>query len=81
MAIEGRSDRAIERIRAELHDVIILDLNLPGSDGFSVCRTVRADFTGPILILTTRGDEVDEIVGLEVGADDYLAKPVRPRAS
>lgn len=79
VAIEGRGDRAVERIRAELHDAIILDVNLPGLDGFSVCRTVRAGFTGPILILTACGDEVDEIVGLEVGADDYLAKPVRPR--
>lgn len=79
VAIEGRGDRAIERIRVEQHDVIVLDVNLPGLDGFSVCRTVRAGFTGPILILTARGDEVDEVVGLEVGADDYLAKPVRPR--
>jgi DNA-binding response OmpR family regulator len=79
IAIEGRGDRAVERIRVELPDVVILDVNLPGLDGFSVCRTVRSVFTGPILILTARGDEVDEVVGLEVGADDYLAKPVRPR--
>ncbi len=77
--IERRGDRAVERIHADLHDVIILDVNLPGLDGFSVCRTVRSEFKGPILILTARGDEVDEVVGLEVGADDYLAKPVRPR--
>ena len=79
VAVEGRGDRAVERIRTELHDVIILDVNLPGLDGISVCRTVRSGFNGPILILTARGDEVDEVVGLEVGADDYLAKPVRPR--
>jgi two-component system response regulator RstA len=79
VAIEGRGDRAVERIRTESHDVVILDVNLPGADGYSVCRTVRASFKGPILILTARGDEVDEVVGLEVGADDYLAKPVRPR--
>lgn len=77
--VEGRGDRAVERIRAESFDVILLDVNLPGLDGFSVCRTVRAGFMGPILILTARGDEVDEVVGLEVGADDYLAKPIRPR--
>lgn len=79
VAIESRGDRAVERIREESHDVIILDVNLPGLDGFSVCREVRSGFNGPILILTARGDEVDEVVGLEVGANDYLAKPVRPR--
>lgn len=79
VSTEGRGDRAVERIRGEEHDVVILDVNLPGLDGFSVCRLVRADFNGPILILTARGDEVDEVVGLEVGADDYLAKPFRPR--
>lgn len=79
VSIEGRGDRAVERITNEKPDVVILDVNLPGLDGFSVCRAVRAEFTGPILILTARGEEVDEVVGLEVGADDYLAKPVRPR--
>lgn len=79
VSTEGRGDRAVERIRGEEHDAVILDVNLPGLDGFSVCRLVRADFNGPILILTARGDEVDEVVGLEVGADDYLAKPFRPR--
>lgn len=79
VSTEGRGDRAVDRIRGEEPDAVILDVNLPGLDGFSVCRTVRADFNGPILILTARGDEVDEIVGLEVGADDYLAKPFRPR--
>ena len=77
--IEGRGDRAVDRITDGAFDAVILDLNLPGLDGFSICRQVRPQFDGPILILTARGDEVDEIVGLEVGADDYLAKPVRPR--
>lgn len=79
VSIEGRGDRAVERVRAETYDVIILDVNVPGIDGLTVCRTIRPAFKGPILILTARGDEVDEVVGLEVGADDYLAKPVRPR--
>lgn len=79
LSIETRGDRAVERIRTELHDAILLDVNLPGLDGLSVCRAVRTEFKGPILILTARGDEVDEVVGLEVGADDYLAKPIRPR--
>ncbi len=80
VAIEGRGDRAADRIANEAPDVVILDVNLPGIDGFSVCRAVRPHFSGPILILTARGDEIDEVVGLEVGADDYMAKPVRPRA-
>jgi DNA-binding response OmpR family regulator len=79
VAIEGRGDRAVERIENEQPDIVILDVNLPGLDGFSICRAVRRNFSGPILILTARGEEVDEIVGLEVGADDYLSKPVRPR--
>ncbi len=80
IAIERRGDLAVERIKAEQPDVVILDVNLPGLDGFSVCRIVRDHFQGPILILTARGEESDEVVGLDAGADDYMAKPVRPRA-
>lgn len=79
VAIEGRGDRAVERILAEQPGLVILDLMLPGKDGLGVCRQVRASYSAPILMLTARGDEIDEVVGLEVGADDYLAKPVRPR--
>lgn len=79
VANEPRGDRAAQRIVDEQPDFVILDVNLPGLDGFSICRAVRARYSGPILILTARGDEVDEVVGLEVGADDYMAKPVRPR--
>ncbi len=77
--LESRGDRAIDRILNEDPDLVILDLMLPGMDGLSICRQVRNRFGKPILMLTARGEEVDEIVGLEVGADDYLAKPVRPR--
>ena len=80
VSIEGRGDRAVGRITGEKPDAVILDVNLPGLDGFSVCRAVRPQFAGTILILTARGEEVDEVVGLEVGADDYMSKPVRPRA-
>jgi two-component system, OmpR family, response regulator RstA len=79
VTIEGRGDLAIARIASEKPDVLVLDVNLPGIDGFSICRRVRTSFRGPILILTARGEEIDEVVGLEVGADDYLSKPVRPR--
>lgn len=80
VAIEGRGDQAVARILEEKPDAVILDINLPGLDGLSVCRNVRPDYQGTILILTARGDELDEVVSLEVGADDYMAKPVRPRA-
>jgi two-component system OmpR family response regulator/two-component system response regulator RstA len=79
VSIVGRGDLAVARIASERPDVVVLDVNLPGIDGFSICRRVRTSFPGPILILTARGEEVDEVVGLEVGADDYLSKPVRPR--
>lgn len=77
--IEGRGDTAPERILAERPDLLILDLMLPGRDGLSVCQQVRADYTGPILILTAREDDMDQVAGLEMGADDYVKKPVEPR--
>lgn len=60
-------------------DLIILDIMLPGEDGLSIARRLRKDYDTPILMLSARGDEVDRIVGLEVGADDYLSKPFNPR--
>jgi two-component system, OmpR family, response regulator len=60
-------------------DLIVLDLMLPGDDGLTLCRNLRANYDIPILMLTARGDEADRIVGLEMGADDYLTKPFAPR--
>lgn len=60
-------------------DVILLDLMLPGIDGLTICKNIRAGFHGAIIMLTALGDDIDEVTGLEVGADDYLAKPVKPR--
>ena len=80
VAIEGRGDAAIGRIVHENPDAVLLDVNLPGLDGFSVCKAVRRNYRGAIIMLTARGEELDEVLGLEAGADDYLAKPVRPRA-
>jgi len=60
-------------------DLIVLDLMLPGEDGLALCRRVRADSVVPIIMLTAMGEDVDRIVGLEVGADDYIAKPFNPR--
>ncbi len=67
------------RLENSTVDLIILDLMLPGEDGLSLCRTIRARQSTPILMLTARGDEMDRIIGLEMGADDYMPKPFHPR--
>ncbi|WPC72857.1 response regulator [Vibrio porteresiae] len=68
-----------KHLNAQRFDLIILDLMLPGKDGITLCRELRAENNIPIIMLTALGEEVDRIVGLEVGADDYLAKPFNPR--
>jgi len=70
---------AIKLAKEAEPDLILLDIMLPGMDGFEVCRIVRQDMTVPILMLTARDDEIDRVVGLEVGADDYLTKPFSMR--
>ena len=60
-------------------DLVVLDLNLPGDDGLTLCRNLRAKSTLPVIMLTARGEPLDRIIGLEMGADDYLAKPFEPR--
>jgi DNA-binding response OmpR family regulator len=77
--VESRGDTAANRILTDKPDLIILDVMLPGMDGFEVCKRIRPDYDGPILMLTARSEEVDEVIGLEMGADDYMSKPVRPR--
>lgn len=79
VSIEERGDTAAVRIPREKPDLVILDLMLPGKDGLSVCREIRAAYDGPILILTARDDDMDQVAGLELGADDYVRKPVEPR--
>ena len=69
-------DAVLQRLRP---DLVILDLMLPGEDGLSICRRLRADNPIPILMLTAKSDEIDRVVGLEIGADDYLTKPFGPR--
>lgn len=76
-ANDGR--RALTTIAAEKPALVVLDLMLPEVDGWEVCRRVRADSDVPIIMLTARGDDIDRIVGLELGADDYLTKPFNPR--
>ena len=77
--LEHRGDKAVERVQALKPDVLILDLNLPGRDGLDICCDLRGEYSGPIVMFTARDENVDEIVGLELGADDYLTKPVEPR--
>jgi two-component system, OmpR family, alkaline phosphatase synthesis response regulator PhoP len=70
---------ALEKILSERPNLVVLDLMLPGMDGWEVCRRVRAESDVPIIMLTARNDDIDKIVGLELGADDYLTKPFNPR--
>lgn len=70
---------ALEKARQEAPDLVVLDVMLPGIDGFEVCRILRQEMHMPILMLTARDEEVDKIVGLEVGADDYMTKPFSMR--
>jgi DNA-binding response OmpR family regulator len=71
--------RGLAALEAGAYDAVLLDVMMPGLDGLEVCRRIRAKSTLPVLMLTARGDETDRVVGLELGADDYLAKPFSPR--
>lgn len=79
VSCESRGDQAPDRILNEKPDLVILDILLPGKDGRAICREVRPYYDGPIIMLTALIEEVDQIVGLEIGADDYITKPVKPR--
>jgi DNA-binding response OmpR family regulator len=75
----GDGDEAENVLRNHAPDLVILDLMLPGTDGLELCRRIRADSALPVIMLTARGEEADRIVGLELGADDYVTKPFSPR--
>jgi DNA-binding response OmpR family regulator len=77
--VEHRGDNVLEHLQNELPDLVVLDLGLPGRDGFAVCKELRAASDLPILIVTARDNDIDHVVGLEIGADDYVVKPVEPR--
>lgn len=79
VTVEARGDLAVDKILASDADLIILDIMLPGKNGLDICRELRPQTNVPIVMLTARSDEIDQIVGLEVGADDYIPKPVQPR--
>ena len=72
-------DGAVEWIRAHAPDAVLLDVMLPGTDGLAICRAVRAFSNVPILLVTARVEEIDRLLGLELGADDYICKPFSPR--
>ena len=78
-AFVADGDAALGAFRRERPDLVLLDLMLPGTDGIEVCRQIRAESVVPIVMLTARSDTVDVVLGLEVGADDYVSKPYRMR--
>ena len=79
VSIVASGRAGLERLAREPFDALVLDLMLPDMDGLDVCRELRAKSDTPVLMLTARGDAADRIVGLELGADDYLPKPFQPR--
>ena len=79
VTIAPRGAVALERLSGANYDAVVLDLMLPDMDGLEVCRQLRTRDDTPVLMLTARGDAIDRIVGLELGADDYLPKPFEPR--
>lgn len=77
--IEADGNKAVAKIAQFLPDLIIMDIMLPGKDGLTICKEIRPNFFGPILMLTARNEDFDQVLGLEFGADDYVIKPVEPR--
>lgn len=79
VSVANRGDVAVELIEADMPDLVVLDIMLPAKNGFDVCKEVRRFYPRPILMMTARTEELDEVLGLELGADDYVSKPVKPR--
>lgn len=78
VAIEERGDQALAHFLRVRPRIVLLDIMLPGMDGLSVCRELRKQFDGPILIFTAKDTDIDQVIGLEAGADDYVCKPADP---
>jgi len=76
--MQHRGDQAVTEINPQKTDIIILDLMLPGLNGLQVCQQIRQNFDGPILILTAKNSDIDHVMGLELGADDFVTKPIEP---
>lgn len=79
VTVTENGELGLERVRAQRPEIVVLDVMLPGIDGVEVCRRIRAEDSLPIVLLTARSDDIDVVVGLEAGADDYVVKPVEPR--
>src|SRR5882762_8674944 len=79
VTITNGGDQVVAQVLRDVPDLVILDLGLPGQDGLSICRQLRPTYQNPILILTARDNDSDHVHGLELGADDYVIKPVEPR--
>jgi len=79
VATAGNGEDGLREVEANKPDLVILDIMMPGEDGLSLCRSIRETSQIPVILLTARGEEVDRIIGLEMGADDYIAKPFSPR--
>lgn len=77
--VESNGQNAIEQIIQQQPDVVLLDLMLPDMDGMQVFQQIKGQFSGKVAMLTARGDTIDQVLGLEIGADDYISKPVEPR--
>jgi two-component system, OmpR family, response regulator ResD len=78
VAEAGTGEEALEQVRRGVIDIVLLDLMLPGMDGYEVCRRLRETTSTPVIMLTARGEEANRITGLELGADDYVTKPFSP---
>lgn len=79
VTLHHEGDHAVELIQDTKPDVLILDINLPGKNGFDICKSVREKYQNPIIMMTANDEELNEVLGLELGADDYLSKPITPR--
>ncbi len=79
VSVVNHGDKVLQQVHTDLPDLIVLDLGLPGLDGFSICQQLRPTYAIPILILTARDNDSDQIRGFELGADDYVIKPIEPR--
>jgi two-component system, OmpR family, response regulator BaeR len=79
VSIQERGDRVIPLFKNNMPDLILLDIMLPGMDGIEICRQVRKFSNVPVIMITARVEEIDRLIGLELGADDYICKPFSPR--
>jgi DNA-binding response OmpR family regulator len=79
VTIANLDREVVEQVELSMPDLVILDLGLPGQDGLAICKQLRPGYRSPILILTARNSDIDHVLGLELGADDYVIKPVEPR--